>query len=249
MFPILFKLGFIQIYSYGFMAAMAFLVSTLLLSRYVISLNLDKDFFWNLSYGILLGGILGGRLMYGALNLKFFLDNPGEIFMLWHGGLVWYGGFLGGLATAGIFLKSKKAPLFKTLDIIVPFAALGQAIGRIGCFLNGCCYGRAVWWGLYYPAHNDALIPAQLFSSLSLTAVFVVLRLLQERPHRTGFIVVMYLWCASGQRFIEEFLRNDSPRDFYGLTLFQVASIVIFLSALMLWCMILWLEKKPRVNG
>ena len=127
------------------------MVSAFLLSRYARLLHYDKEFFWNFAFVILVGGILGGRLFYSILNFDFFLDNPQEIFMLWHGGLVWYGGFFGGLISASVYLKLKKKPFFKTADMVVPFVALGHAIGRIGCFLNGCCYGRVASWGVYFP--------------------------------------------------------------------------------------------------
>lgn len=249
MYPILFNFGFIHIYSYGLMVATAFLVSTFLLSRYAVSLKLNKDFFWNLSFWVLLGGIIGGRLLYIFLNLRFFLENPAEIVMLWHGGLVWYGGFLGGLLSWIWYIKSKKASPLKTLDIIIPFVVLGHSIGRIGCFLNGCCYGMPAWWGMYFPVHSDYLIPAQLFSSLALLVIFVVLRWLQERPHRDGLVVVIYLLLSSLERFLEEFLRNDSPRNFYGWTVFQVISAAFFLSALILWYILLWFPKKTQAGA
>lgn len=249
MFPVLFKFGFIHIYSYGVMVATAFLVSAFLLARYAGLLHYDKEFFWNLAFVILTGGILGGRLLYCVFNLDFFLANPQEIFMLWHGGLIWYGGFLGGLAGAIVYLKLKKKPFFKTADMLMPFVALGHAIGRIGCFLNGCCYGRVASWGVYFPVHSEVLIPSQLFSCLGLLAIFVILRIFQDRPHRDGFILAAYLLCASLERFIEEYFRNDSPRYFYGLTIFQVLSIVIFLSAGIVWYMILRFQKKSQAGA
>lgn len=236
MYPVIFKFGFIQIYSYGLMLIFAFWIFAFLLTRQAKAWNLTNDFFWNLSLVILLAGILSARLAYIALNFRFFLDNPQEVFMLWHGGLVWYGGFLGGMLAGSIYLKRKKMPLLKTLDLIMPYAALAQAIGRIGCFLNGCCYGRF-------------FIPAQLFSSSGLLIIFVILRLLQALPHRQGFILACYLIAVSLERFIEEFLRGDSPRNFWGLTIFQVISIAVFLSGLFLWSIILKSAKKTRESA
>ena len=91
MFPIIFKFGFIQVYSYGLMAALAFWVCAFLLSKQARSLEVKKDFFWNMSGWLLLGGILGGRLLYIIFNLNYFRENPREIFALWQGGLIWYG--------------------------------------------------------------------------------------------------------------------------------------------------------------
>lgn len=236
MYPVIFKFGFIQIYSYGLMLVFAFWIFVFLLTRQAPALNVPNDFFWNLSLVILSAGIIGARLAYIALNLRFFLDNPHEVFMLWHGGLVWYGAFLGGLFSGIIYLKRRKMPILRTLDLIMPYAALAQSIGRIGCFLNGCCYGRL-------------FIPAQLFSSFGLLIIFVILRLLQGRPYRQGFILACYLTAVSLERFIEEFLRGDSPRNFCGLTIFQVISIAVFLSGLFLWSIILKSAKKARESA
>jgi len=244
MYPILFKFGFLQIYSYGLMVALAFWVSVSLLARRGYVLGLGRDFFWNLSFWALSGGILGGRLMYILLNLDFFLKDPLEIFKLWHGGLVWYGGFIAGLLSAVFYLKRNNAPILKTLDLAAPFIALAHSIGRIGCFLNGCCYGRPVSWGVYFPQHYERLIPAQLISSIDLLAIFIILRFLEERPHRPGSIVVYYLLFSSLERFLAEFLRDDSARNFFGLTIFQLISIVIFISALILWFTTLRFPRK-----
>lgn len=249
MYPVIFQFGFIQIYSYGLMLVFAFWIFAFLLTRQAQGLNVTNDFFWNLSLVILLAGILSARLAYIALNLRFFLDNPQEVFMLWHGGLVWYGAFLGGFLAGSIYLKRKKMPLLKTMDLIMPYVALAHSIGRIGCFLNGCCYGRPARWGIYSPLANDYLIPSQLFSSLGSLIIFVILRLLQGRPRRQGFILACYLIAVSLERFIEEFLRGDSPRDFGGLTIFQVISIAVFLSGLFLWSIILKSAKKTRESA
>lgn len=242
MYPVLFKLGFIEIYSYGFMVALAFLVSGFLLSRQSHILGVEKDFFWNLSFWVLLGGIAGGRLLYVLLNLSFFLGNPKELFMLWHGGLVWYGGFVGGFLSGVAYLSKYKLPILASLDLIAPYIALGQAIGRIGCLLNGCCYGLPVCWGLYFPGHGAYLMPTQIFSSLSLIAIFIILKVVYGRYRRQGVVFVFYMLLYSTKRFLMEFLRNDSPRSYFGLTIFQVLSLAVFILSLCFWLM---LSKKP----
>ena len=237
MYPILLKFGFIQIYSYGLMAALAFWVCAFLLSKQARSLEVKKDFFWNMSGWLLLGGILGGRLLYIIFNLNYFRENPREIFALWQGGLIWYGALAGGALSGIIYLKLKKVNILKALDLIMPFAALGQAIGRIGCFLNGCCYGS--------PA---LIIPVQLISSFNLTAIFITLRLLQEKKHKEGDVLAAYLLLSSFERFMVEFLRDDSARNYMGLTIFQVISALIFLSVVFLWSVISGLKKKTPVQ-
>jgi len=137
---------------------------------------------------------------------------------------------LGSLA-GFLYLKVKKQSIYRMLDLIAPFVALAQSIGRIGCFLNGCCFGRPSVFGIYFPVHEDILIPTQLYSSLGLLVIFILLRFLQERPHKEGQILFAYLFLYSLKRFFIEFLRIDNPRIILGLTLFQVMSLaVLFLS-------------------
>lgn len=235
-----------HIYSYGLMVALAFWLSVFLLSKHSGRIGKDKDFFWSLSLRMLLGGILGGRLLYALLNLELFLSRPWELFALWHGGLVWYGAFLGGFLSGIHYLRSKKAKIAQTLDLVAPFAALGHSIGRIGCLLNGCCYGRPSRWGIYSSAHNDYLLPAQLISSLNLLAIFVVLRLLQEKNPKTGRVFLLYLIFSSFERFMVEFIRGDSTAVFHGLTIFQLISAVTFLSGAIVWLIISLSRKKSR---
>ena len=249
MYPILLKIGFIRIYSYGLMVGCAFFISAFLLSRRAARAGFKEDFSWNLCFWALIGGIAGGRLAYIILNFQFFRDNPQEILMLWHGGLVWYGGLLGGILCSLIYVKLKKERITRVLDELAPFVALGHSIGRIGCFLNGCCYGRPAAWGIYFPVHHDYLVPVQLFSSLDLLVVFIILRVIQERAHRQGFIFVVYLLLSSLERFIMEFLRNDSAPIFYGLTVFQIISAAIFLITLCLWTIILLSRKKTPASA
>jgi len=152
--------------------------------------------------------------------------------MLQHGGLSWFGGLVGGAAFAFIYLKLKQLPVYKILDLLSPYIALAQAIGRIGCFLNGCCFGRVSEFGIYFPAHNAILIPTQLYSSFLLLIIFIILRFLQVRPHKAGEIFFMYLVLYCAKRFFIEFWRADNPQIIFGLTLFQLLSIAVFFLAL-----------------
>jgi phosphatidylglycerol:prolipoprotein diacylglycerol transferase len=197
------------------MLAVAFMVSSGLASLRARKENIAPEIIINLSFIVLVSGIAGARLFYIFENINYYLKNPLEIIMLSHGGLSWFGGLILAICFGILYLRNKKLPVYKTFDFIAPFVALAQAIGRMGCLLNGCCYGRTI-------------IPIQVYASLILVLIFIILRFLQERPHKEGQIFFTYLLLYSLKRFFIEFWRLDNPIIFTGLTLFQIMSILVF---------------------
>jgi len=229
MYPILFKIGPFTIYSYGVCLATAFLICTFLIKRETKYYNFDTEAIVNLCFWLLIGGIIGGRILYCLLNIKFYIRNPIEILMLHHGGLVWYGSLILAAFFGIFYLKKNHLPTLRVLDFLSPYIALGHAIGRIGCFLNGCCFGKpSEAWGIYFPVHQEKLIPSQLYSSFFLIVIFLILRLFQNKPHKQGEIFTLYVLSYSTMRFFIEFIRGDSRTFIFGLTIFQVISLFLF---------------------
>ncbi|MFH1621926.1 MAG: prolipoprotein diacylglyceryl transferase family protein [Candidatus Omnitrophota bacterium] len=240
MHPIIFKFGFVTIYSYGLMIFIAVLVCLHLSLKAARTLGFDKDMIFDLCIVIIFSGLVGARILYVLLNLKFYLSNPKEIFMLHHGGLAIIGAIVAAIMGAAIFMKIKKMPFLITLDLIVPYIALGQSIGRIGCLLNGCCYGFVTSFGLYFPVHDAILFPAQALSSVLLLVLYILLRIKQERAHSIGMIFASYILYYAAIRFLIEFVRADSPRLFLNLTLFQYFCIALFVFGIVLTYRIKW---------
>lgn len=226
------------------MLVLAFFASSYLASLQAKKEGLDPDLIFNLFFLVFIFGIIGARAFYVVSDLSFYLRNPLEIIMLQHGGLAWFGGVIFGSLAAIIFIKKNKLGLFRTLDLLVPFLALGQAIGRIGCLLNGCCFGRVSTLGIYFKVFDQVLIPTQLYSSLLLLFIFFVLRFMQDRKHLPGQILCAYLFLYSIKRFFIEYFRNDSPRLFYGLTIFQLLSLAMFVVSLLILIKITYDKKK-----
>jgi len=216
------------------MLIIAFTVAVFLASRRAKVEGFNPDEIYNFCFSIFIAGIIGCRLLYVLDNLDFYLKEPLEIIMLQHGGMAWFGGLAFGALAGIIYLRLKHLPVLKIIDLVIPFVALGQAIGRLGCFLNGCCYGRLSESGVYFPSLRQTRLPTQLYSSFLLLLIFVVLRFLQEKKIRPGLIFSAYLFLYSTKRFFMEFLRDDSPRVFFGLTLFQIFCLLTFLIALAL---------------
>jgi phosphatidylglycerol:prolipoprotein diacylglycerol transferase len=244
MFPEICQIGPLTIYSYGLMLVLAFFVATYLASLEAKREQMDSDLVFNLLFYVFIFGIIGSRAFYVLINAPFYLHNPLEIIMLQHGGMAWFGGLFFGSTAAILFIKKHKMGLLKSLDLLAPFIALGQAIGRIGCLLNGCCYGRESEFGIYFKVLDKILIPTQLYSSLLLLLIFIFLRFKQDKKHLPGEIFCSYLFLYSLKRFSIEFLRNDSPRIFYGLTLFQILSLLVFFLSLGVYIKLFVIKKK-----
>jgi phosphatidylglycerol:prolipoprotein diacylglycerol transferase len=217
------------------MLVLAFTIATALARRQARKQNIDPDFLFDFGFMVFLSGVIGGRIFYIIENAGYYLKYPLEIIMLQHGGLSWFGGLALGSACGLLYLKVKKLSVPRVLDLVAPFIALAQAIGRGGCLLNGCCFGRVSESGIYFPTHDAVLIPTQIYSSLALIVIFIVLRAMQERPHASGRIFLAYLLLYSLKRFLIEFWRADNAVLFFGLTLFQIISAIIFCVTLAVW--------------
>lgn len=242
MYPIICKIGPFNIYSYGLMLAIAFLVGVTLTVLQAKREDTNPDVIFNLCFLAFISGIIGARLFYIIENVAYYFKNPIEIIMLQQGGLSWFGGLLSGLFFGSVYLKKKKLTIYRILDLISPFIALSQAIGRVGCLLNGCCFGHISKIGIYFKVHKLVLFPTQIYSSLALIFIFIILRFLQDRPHKEGGIFFAYLTLYSIKRFFIEFLRADNAIILFGLTLFQIMSIAIFCFS----SLKLFLIYKPR---
>ena len=225
MMPYILKIGPFTIFSYGLMLACAFFLGAYLASQRGRKEGFNAEEIFNFLFFVFIFGIIGCRVLYVLITFGFYLRNPLEILMIQRGGMAWFGGLLLGSAAGIIYLKRKNLPILKVLDLVVPFVALGQAIGRIGCFLNGCCYGKVSQCGVYFPSLNEIRLPTQIYSAFLLVVIFMILRLLQEKKHQPGEIVASYFFLYALKRFIMEFFRGDNTPVFFGLTIFQLFSL------------------------
>lgn len=225
MWPILFTIGTLPIYSYGLSVAIAVLLCTWLLSKDAAKYDIKPDAIQDLVFILVLSGILGARLFYVSLDWAYYKENLWHIVLLNEGGLSWQGGLIAALGAGFLYLKIKKWPMRLTLDLLAPYIALGQAIGRLGCFANGCCYGKPVIWGIYFPVHGARLHPTQLYEFASLLLIFFILKSIGHKKENAGFVFLMYIWLSSIERFVVEFYRADQMAVWGPLSLFQWISL------------------------
>jgi phosphatidylglycerol:prolipoprotein diacylglycerol transferase len=242
-FPDLWQVGPFTVKSYGVCMALAFLLVVWLARRAASGspralVPMDGPALADWAVWALAGGILGGRLSYVAAHWELYAAHPLELFAIWEGGLIWYGGFAGGLLGTWLFLRRRRCGFLRGVDQVIPFVAFGHAIGRIGCFLNGCCYGTpsSSWCGVWMPGIEQRVIPTQLIESVGLAALYLLLRRLQtpQRLRRPGQLFGVYLIGYGLLRWIVELWRADQPVAWAGVTIQQVISLGLLLTGVSL---------------
>ena len=254
MHRILFKIGNVPIYAWGTMIAIGFFVGLLLILKETEKNDVKKDDVIDLALYILIVGILGGRVAYVIGNWKLYEKRPIHMFYIQEGGLVLFGSIIGAILVSAIFVKIKKINFWKAADVMSIGAPLGISIGRIGCFLNGCCWGKISYtFGLRFPnyynppvyveqlrqglipqgsMHTLPVIPTELLHSLSALIVFFLIYSFYKKGKKIfdGQIFLLFAIYYSIGRFLVEFLRYYEPNKYVGpFTGSQIMSILLFI--------------------
>jgi phosphatidylglycerol:prolipoprotein diacylglycerol transferase len=217
MHPVLLKIGKLSIHTYGFFIALGFLTGIFLAKNEAKRLGADHEKILDLCFYLLIAAIVGSRLFYVVMNPKVFVSDPLEIFRLWRGGLVFYGGFIAALITAIVYMKKRKMQLWKTADIMAPALAAGQFLGRLGCFFAGCCYGKTceLPWAITFRNPNSLapigipLHPTQLYHALSNLLIFGFLWFFRSRKTFDGQLFWVYVFLYAVTRSFLEVFRGD----------------------------------------
>jgi phosphatidylglycerol---prolipoprotein diacylglyceryl transferase len=248
MHPILFEIGNWPVYSYGVLLALAYLAGLQLAVVRARHRQIDAAKVMDLGIYLIIAALVGAKLMLIAVDFDYFRSQPRELLSLVRAGGVFYGGLLAALAV-GLWLVGRyKLHPWTVADLIAPGIALGHVIGRFGCLLAGCCYGRptSVPWAITFtnPAAatnvgtplNTPLHPTQLYDAGAELLIMTVLLLTERRgrvfPGRT-FWLYMLLYAIS--RYIVEIYRGDERGMILGVSTSQFISILIVpLSIIML---------------
>ncbi len=237
MHPVLLNIGGFELRSYGVAVALAFLVGIISAAKLAKREKLNEETVYDIGVAAIISSIIGARILYVIVNFDFFSKNPVSVFKVWEGGLVFYGGLAGAITGTWIYLRIKKISFFDYADIFAPLIALGHAIGRVGCFLNGCCYGAVDHkYGIIMPGAGDGLphLPVQLYESglNFINFIFLFFWYLKLRKKR-GEVMFVYMISYSVIRFFMEFFRGDEERGFImSLSTSTAISIVLFLAGI-----------------
>jgi phosphatidylglycerol:prolipoprotein diacylglycerol transferase len=230
MYPELFRIGNFPVNTYGVLLALAFLAALLVAARLGARDGLPRERLFDLGLWLLLAAIVGSKVLllvvepeYRAAPLRLL-----SLDFLRSGG-VFYGGFLGAVVTAYVLVRRYQLPWWRTADAFAPGIALGQAIGRQGCFAAGCCWGKPTTlpWGVRFSELGQQvtgvpidthLHPTQLYESFAALVFFALLIRMHRRKTFDGQIVLTYGVLYGATRFVIEFFRDDPRGDLFGLT-------------------------------
>lgn len=251
MYQELFRIGPLTINSYGIMLALAFIMGIFLAIKKAEKKGIDSNTIVNLAFIVMISAIVGSRLFYVLFHLSEFkgrwiytflpIQPDGTIGL---GGLIFLGGFIGALLSGAIYVYRKELSFWKVVDSVAPSLALGLFFGRIGCFLNGCCYGKAcdLPWGVGFPSDSPAgyqmgntpIHPTQLYSSAYSLIIFAILMLLDKKKHFDGFLFGVFLVLYGVSRFIVDFFRFYESQMFLidGIGFNQLLSLLLLTSGI-----------------
>ncbi|MDO8682296.1 MAG: prolipoprotein diacylglyceryl transferase [Armatimonadota bacterium] len=238
--PILFEIGPLPIRAYGFMMMIGFIIGLYRAVRAAGKRGMDTSYVVDTALYALISGIAGARLFFILLNWPEFKGNLGSILSIWEGGLSFHGGVLFAVAAVYIYARSKRIPFMQIADLLAPSLAIGYAFARIGCFLNGCCYGiqTDLFFGVRFPDLYDLRHPTQLYASAASFLIYLALTRVEKWQMPQGYVFAAYLAMYSVYRFLIEFLRKGATAEVlaFGLTEAQIVSIAIFVVAgIALW--------------
>jgi phosphatidylglycerol:prolipoprotein diacylglycerol transferase len=266
MHPILIKLGPVAVRTYGFLLALAFISAIWFSARRAKKQGLGTQWLPDLSLIVLISAIVGSRLFYVIYHLEEFeghildminpIQSTGEIGI---GGLSMFGGLVLAIVCGLIYIHIKKLPVWRIADIVAPSIMLGLGIARIGCFLNGCCFGQPSQSSLavIFPPDSPAgymfpdtpIFPVQLVASFYGFFIFVILLLLERFKRFNGFTFWLMLPLYSAARFLIDFFRYYEESMIFTrigdarFTVNQALIVLIFLFSIFMWN---YLRLRPR---
>jgi phosphatidylglycerol:prolipoprotein diacylglycerol transferase len=247
-YPFNLHLGPLEVTGYGLMLMVAFLTGGWLIALELERPGLNREFASDIIFAALIGGVVGAKVWYAAL-----VHDPAALFS--RGGMVWYGGFIGGVLAVLFNSWRLRVPARWTMQVMAPALAAAYSLGRIGCFLVGDDYGgpTTLPWAVAFPQGKPpstagnlaafnvrvppgidpntlmAVHPTQLYEVGLMFLAFMLLWKLRKKPWGTGAIFGVYLMLAGVERFFIEILRAKDDRFLGGFTLAQLTSVIVAL--------------------
>lgn len=240
--PVLLELGTIIIPSYYTFISLGMLLGIYIFYHYAKKANILPIHAIDISLVVIISAYAGARLFHIIFELpSYYLYNPLEIFAFWKGGFVIYGGILTPILFVYLYCKKKKIDFLFVADLLAPSVAIGTALGRIGCFMQGCCFGlpTSMPWGVAFPEGTNGgltpsgipLHPTQIYMSLMNLIIFFLLHFRSKHKRFNGEIMCWYFILYPFGRSIIEIFRSDFRGNLFSpyLSTSQFISLIIFL--------------------
>lgn len=240
MFPYLHILSF-KIPLYGVLTALGYLAGIFYCLKRRPDLNITKDDLLDIIFYLFIGALLGGKLFFIAAYWDDFA--AASLIDKLRFGFVFIGGFVGAFISGLWILRKKKVPILKGADFFAPAVPLGHAIGKIGCFLAGCCYGKESHVHLLsvkysnpeslvpQHLHGVGLYPTQLIEAFISFILFFILHKLYKSKHKDGTVISAYILGFGIIRFIAEFFRGEEEIYILGMTPTQLTALLLIIGA------------------
>ncbi len=253
MHPELFRIGPFAVHSYGVMLALSFILGIFIAGKNGEKKGIKGDEIVNVGFITIVASIVGARLFYVLFHVEEFQNR--WLYAFWPvqedgtvglGGLILLGGFLMALFSAAVYMYIKKLNFWKFSDSMAPSIALGVFLTRIGCYLNGCCFGEAcdLPWGAVFPNYSPAgavmgeiaIHPTQLYAAFYGLLIFGLLQWLGQKPYFDGMLIGLFLILYGLSRFLVDFYRYYESQMFLidGLQFNQIVSLGLLISGIII---------------
>jgi phosphatidylglycerol:prolipoprotein diacylglycerol transferase len=214
MHPILFKIGTFEVHSFGVMMVLAFIAAIAVAQWRSAKYGLNRNQVGDVAFWALIAGVIGARVAFIAQELPYYTSHPSELLSIQFRGLTSFGGLIFGVIAVLVWARVHKVGVWKLLDLVAPAFVIGHAIGRIGCLLNGCCFGGAcpsyLPWGIHVEGSSVLHHPAQAYDTLMNLAVFGILIWRERRGLAWGQLAGLALTLHGITRIVYEFWRGGT---------------------------------------
>lgn len=255
MYPTLFELGPLTVYSYGVLLAAAYLLGLQMAMKRAQARGLDQARVMDLGIYIIISALIGAKLLLFITDFRTFIDDPKTLIDLARSGGVFYGGLILAVAVALLYIRRIGLPLWTTCDVFAPGIALGHVVGRLGCFFAGCCYGRptSVPWAITFTNVDAAtnvgtplnvpVHPTQLYEAGAEGLILAILLATESRGQRyPGRTFWLYMLLYAISRFVIEIYRGD-PRGAVGP--FSTSQFISLILGPLAVAMLVYLRRQP----
>jgi phosphatidylglycerol---prolipoprotein diacylglyceryl transferase len=257
--------GGVRVFGFGTMLVLAFVSSTWLAWWRARREHLDPEVIWDMTFWIFLAGLGGARLLYCVEYWGRDINSVWDVLQYWKGGIVFYGGVVGAAIAFLVFRHFRPFPFRPFLDVLAPAIAVGMMFGRLGCFMNGCCYGDPckLPWAVSFPkpsppwSHQHFLgmippdatqslpvHPTQIYAAIDGLFLFLLLSAYYPLRRRDGEVMGLLMVTYPISRFLIEYLRNDEAAFFAGMTISQNISVLLLFGGLFYWAWLSWLPME-----